>query len=121
MKSYKNKILLSLILLSQLHAFFRGIDINVSWYFVDKVRSLNFSVFMTCVFVRFTLIYYLLLRPIGISKTLKQYLFILSFFDLVWWVLFSGVGYEIEKLFSSLLVLGVIKFIDYVKFRYTII
>lgn len=122
MKAHKNYLLLSLIIISQIHVFFRGLGISVDWFLlVDKQRGLNFTVFMIGVFVRFIILHYCLLRPYGINKDLKIYLLILSILDLLHFFLTSGLGYAIEKILVSLFILGIVKFIRYVKFNYSII
>lgn len=122
MKAHKNYLLLSLIIISQIHVFFRGLGISVDWFLlVDKQRGLNFTVFMIGVFVRFIILHYCLLRPYGINKDLKIYLLILSTLDLLHFFLTSGLGYAIEKILVSLFILGIVKFIRYVKFNYSII
>lgn len=121
MKSYKNYLLLSIVLISQIHVAFAGGKM-VDWFlFIDKFRSLEFTIFMTGVFIRFIILHYCLIFPYGINKNIKIYLFILSLFDLLHFILFSGVGYEIEKIFASYIFFCLVKFIRYVKFNYSIL
>lgn len=122
MKANKNYLLLSLIIISQIHVFFRGLGVEIDWFLlVDKQRGLNFSVFMIGVFVRFIIVYYCLLKPFGLNKDLKTYLFILSILDLIHFFLTSGLGYAIEKILVGLFILGIVKLIRYVKFNYSVI
>lgn len=122
MKSHKDYLLLSIIIISQLHVAFRGFDYNVDWFlFINKERGVNFSVFMICVFVRFIILHYCLLKPYGINKDIKTYLFCLSVLDLLHFFLTSGLGFEIEKLIVGVLLLCLIKFIRYVRISYSIV
>lgn len=122
MKSHKDYLLLSLVIISQIHVLFRGSGVNVDWFvFINKERGLNFTIFMICVFVRFIIVHYCLLFPFKINKDIKTYLFILAILDIFHFFLTSGIGFEIEKIIIGAFLMCLTKFIRYVKFSHSII
>ena len=104
MKKYKNYILFSIILLSQVHVFFRGSDIRLEWFLNGKVKTINFAVFLFFVHLRFLIFSYLMWKPKGISKDVPLFFFIVSVFDLLHFVFLSGYGYAEIKVFSAFIV-----------------
>ena len=98
MYKIKNYILFSLIILSQSHVAFRDSEISIEWLLNGKIRSLTASVFL---FVKHFSEFYLvfcLLKPKGLDRNLILLLLILTFLDVWHFILFSGKGFEIEKL-----------------------
>lgn len=98
MGKFKNSILFLIIFLSQIHILFRGVDLKLVWLLNEKVKTFNFSVFLFVVYLEHIVLYYCLLRPKGVSRSLLTVLFILSMLDMFHFLLYSSYGYEIEKL-----------------------
>jgi hypothetical protein len=109
-RKFKNSLLFLFIFLSQIHVLFRGADFKILWILNDKIKTLNFSVFLFIVYLENIVLYYCLLRPKGVSKDLLTVLFILSILDMFHFLLFSSYGYEIDKLCVMLFVFCCYKF-----------
>ena len=114
MKRFKKILLISIVIISQLHVVFRGLNQRVDWFlFTDKPRGLNFSVFMLGVFIRFIIVHYCLLKPNDVNKNIALFLLVLSVLDLIHFFLTSGLGYAELKIVVAFIVYKIIK--PYVK------
>lgn len=116
MKRFKKILLILIVIISQLHVAFRGLNVKVDWFlFTDKTRGLNFSVFMIGVFVRFIIVHYCLLSPSNVNKNIALFLLVLSVLDLIHFFLTSGLGYAELKVLVAYIIYRIIK--PYVKNR----
>ena len=112
-QTLKNILLLSLIVLSQLHVIFRGQELRVDWFLcIDYTRRIDYAVLYLCRYVVQAILAYCLLFPSNISKYVKMFVFILSISDLIHYLTFSSLGYGIEKiLISSLIFFAIRKYV----------
>ena len=100
--SYKNYLLISLVILSQLHVSFRGLNDRVDWFlFIDYTRRIDYAVMYLCQCITGIIFSYCLLYPKGISKDVRVLIFIITLMDLLHYFTFSLVGFGLEKLFLS--------------------
>ena len=102
MGKYKNIVLSILVILSQIHVLFRGVDFRFVWS-NGVAKTASFSVFLLSHHITsFILIY--LLYCLSKQKKLTLYLLILSFLDIIHFIALSGFGFELEKIALSLFI-----------------
>lgn len=109
MRNIKNYILLSIIMLSQLHVIFRGSDMRVDWYlFIEHTRRIDYAVMYLCKHLIYVIYSYCLLFPKGINKDVKIFIFILSILDLLHYLLYSHLNTNIAiyKIFGCFALLS---------------
>lgn len=108
-KKYKNYLLLSLVLISQAHIVFRDSNIKIDWFlFTDTKRFLNFSIFQLCIYIKFIVLSYCIIYNDNINKRIAKYLLILSVLDVFHFFLTSGLGYEIIKIITGVIILYIL-------------
>lgn len=109
MEKYKNTLLTVLVVLSQIHVLFRGMDYDFVWKVRGEIieKSVSFSAFLLSHHLT-SLILLFLLYKLSSRKKLTLYLLILSFLDVVYFIAFSGFGYGLEKIVLSLLTYSLI-------------
>lgn len=105
MERYKDHILFSLILLSQIHVAFRYCG-DLVWVLNGVVKSFSLTTFLLVKHVTVFILYYIALNPRGGNKNLLHYLFVLSALDIVHFIVFSGFGYGILKLIFAFIILA---------------
>ena len=103
MGKYKNYILFSLIFLSQIHTLFRGCEFKVVWLLNDISKSLSLTSFLFVKHISEFVVLYCLFRPKGLNKNLVVLFLIITFWDIIHFILLSGFGYEYLKVFLSLI------------------
>ncbi|QIG62344.1 hypothetical protein [Tenacibaculum phage JQ] len=100
----KNYILLSIIVLSQLHVVFRYDSQRVDWFFlIEHTRRIDYAVMYLCKHLIYVIYAYMLLFPKGISKNVKVFIFILSIYDLLHFFATSHIGGAELKILLTLL------------------
>lgn len=110
MRSFKNYILLSVIILSQLHVYYRGDDTRVDWYLlIDYTRRIDYAVMYLCKHVIYVIYAYLILFPLGVKKDLKVFIFMLSIADLTHYLLISHIGFSEIKIVITLIAFSIYK------------
>lgn len=108
MERFKNYILFSLIFLSQIHTLFRGCGFRFVWLNgISKTASL--STFLFVKHLSAFVLVYCALKPKGISKNLLIFFSIVTFLDIIHFITLSGFGYELVKIFLSLVIFLFIK------------
>lgn len=104
-QKHKNILLLSLIVLSQLHVIFRGQELRVDWFLcIEHTRRIDYAVLYLCRYLIQGILAYCVLFPSNISKDVKLFIFVLSVADLIHYLTFSSIGYGIEKILISSLI-----------------
>lgn len=99
----KNTVLLSLVIISQLHAMFRGLDIRVDWFiFIDHTRRIDYAVMYASRYIIQLVLVYCLMYPKGISKKLVRFMLILSVLDLIHYFTLSSIGFGASKILFAL-------------------
>lgn len=110
MHKFKNYILLSIIILSQLHVSFRGMSERVDWFiFIDYTRRIDYAVMYLCKHLIYVIYSYMLLFPKGISKDVKLFIFILALCDLFHYFATSHIGYGAVKVLVAYVIYFAIK------------
>jgi hypothetical protein len=104
MTKYKNHLLFSLIILSQLHTAFRGGG-NLVWILNDVEKTYSLTCFLFVKHLTVFILYYINLKPKGVNRNLLTYLFILSGLDVIHFIVLSGFGYGMLKLVLSVFIL----------------
>lgn len=104
MEKYKNKILFSLIVLSQAHTLLRGLG-NIVWELNGVEKTFSLSTFLFVKHITTFVLYYMIIKPKGVNKNLLYFCFILSGLDIIHFIVLSGFGYGILKLILSFLIL----------------
>lgn len=103
-QTLKNYILLSIIVLSQLHVAFRYDSQRVDWFlFIDYTRRIDFAVMYLCKHLIYVIYAYMLLFPKGLSRNVKVFIFILSIYDLLHFFTTSHIGGAEIKLILTLI------------------
>jgi hypothetical protein len=102
MEKYKNKILFSLIILSQIHTLFRECG-SFYWYLNGITKTYSLSIFLFVKHLTVFVLYYITLKPKGVNRNFLLYLFILSALDILHFIILSGFGYGALKLVLSFL------------------
>lgn len=98
--THKDYFLLSLIILSQLHVLFRGLDTRVDWFiFIDYTRRIDYFVMYLCKYLTQLILSYCLLFPNNINKDIKFFIFTMCCADLLHYFTTSSIGFGMEKLF----------------------
>jgi len=101
----KNYILLSVIILSQLHVFFRGSLQRVDWFlFIDHTRRIDYAVMYLSKHLIYIIYSYCLLFPKGIHKYIKVFIFILSIIDLLHYFSTSHIGFGTFKILVTTII-----------------
>jgi hypothetical protein len=103
MERSKNTLLISLIVLSQIHTLFRGMDFNLVWLLNGVEKSPSFSVFLLSHHITALVLIYLLYIN-SKQKKLTLFLLILSFLDILHFFILSGFGFELEKILLTLFI-----------------
>ena len=103
MEKYKNKILFSLIILSQFHVIFRGLGSFV-WVLNGVEKTYSLSVFLFVKHFTVFVLYYICLKPKGVNRNLLIFLFFLSFLDVIHFIVLSGFEYEYAKIALAFLI-----------------
>lgn len=99
MRSFKNYILFSLIILSQFYTIFRGSNVRVDWFFlVQHTRRIDYAVMYVTQYITEFVLAYCLLYPNNISRELKRLILIICGLDIIHYFLLSSIGFELEKL-----------------------
>lgn len=99
----KNYLLLFVIALSQLHAFFSGYKERVDWYFfIDYTRRIDYAVMYMCKHIIYIIYAYCLLFPEGIKKDTKVFIFMLALADFIHYITISHIGLPWVKLLCVL-------------------
>lgn len=117
MKNLKHKdiLLISLIVLSQLHVLFRGLEVRVDWYLLsENTRRIDYAVMYLCRYIIQFILAYCVLFPAKISRDVRLLVFVISIFDLIHYLTLSSIGFEKEKILISTLFFYLIKKIKYV-------
>lgn len=109
----KNYLLLSVIILSQLHSFFTGYKERVDWFiFIDYTRRIDYAVMYMCKHLIYLVYAYCLLFPYGIKKDTKVFIFILAIADFIHYITLSHIGFPWFKLLGVLCVFLIYKNIN---------
>lgn len=109
----KNKALISILLLNELHVFFRGLKTRVDWYLlIEHTRRLDYAVMYFCKHTIYLILAYCLLFPKGIHKETKVFIFMFMIADMLHYLLLSHIGFEWVKV-----ILVLLSFVIYKKFR----
>ena len=109
---FKNYILLSIIVLSQLHVYFRGDNTRVDWYLlIEYTRRIDYAVMYLCKHIIYVIYAYVILFPIGVKKDIKVFIFMLSIADLLHYVLISHIGFSEIKIVVTLVAFALYKII----------
>ena len=112
--THKDILLLSLIILSQLHVLFRGSEIRVDWYLcIEHTRRIDYAVMYFCRYIIQLILAYCVMFPSGINRNVKLFIFTLCIIDLIHYFTFSSIGYEQLKILFSYVAYKIIK--PYVK------
>ena len=109
MERYKDHILFSLILLSQIHVIFRYCG-NLVWILNDVVKSFSLTAFLLVKHITIFVLYYIALNPRGVNRNLLHYLFVLSALDIIHFLALSGFGYEVLKLILAFIILATYRY-----------
>ena len=99
-QTHKDYFLLSLIILSQLHVVFRGLNTRVDWFlFIDYTRRIDYAVMYLGQYLTEIILSYCLLFPKNISKDVRVLIFTMCCADLLHYFTTSSIGFGMEKLF----------------------
>jgi len=109
MEKYKNTILFSLIILSQIHVLFRGVG-SFTWVLNDVEKTFSLSTFLFVKHLTTFVLYYMIINPKGINKNLLYFCFIISGLDIIHFIVLSGFGYGLVKLILSFAILTIYYF-----------
>ncbi len=104
MKKFKDYLLITLVILSQVHTIFKGSGLNLVWLINGVSKSLNFSVFLLIKHVTVFILYCLLLKPKGINKNLLLMLLIVSFLDVTFFIINSNYQVNLIKFVIAALI-----------------
>ena len=118
--THKDILLLSLIILSQLHAIYTGSTLRVDWYLCIKyTRRIDYAVLYICRYLIQIILAYCVLFPMGINRNIKLFIFILSIWDIIHYFTFSSIDYGQLKIIiafiSFLMYINYFKIIRYIK------
>lgn len=106
----KNYLLLSILVLTELHVLFRGLKTRVDWYLlIDYTRRIDYAVMYLNKHFIYIILSYCFLFPKGILKDTKIFIFIWVLLDFVHYLLVSHIGFEWFKLTLSLIVFFIYK------------
>ena len=89
-------------------------DFDVIWMLNDIRKSTSRTVFLFVKHLSEFILLYCLYKPKGLNKSLVLLFIIVTFFDVLHFVLLSGFGYGKEKIIVSLLVFSFIKLKSYI-------
>lgn len=104
-------MLLSTIVLAQLHTVFHGAKTRVDWYLlIDFTRRIDYAVMHLTTSINFLIISYCLYRPKGVNEETKKFIFILCILDLIHYLLISKIYFGLVKAFLAIIIYYIIKY-----------
>jgi len=105
MRKLKNYLLLSTVVLSQLHTLFRGSKTRVDWYLlIDYTRRIDYAVMYTTTAVNFFILALCLKFPEGVKKEIINFIFIVTCLDLFHYFLVSKLYFGLVKIFVAVFI-----------------
>lgn len=113
---FKNYILFSLIFLSQIHILFRGCGFKFVWLLNNVSKTMSFSTFLFVKHVSSFVLIYCLLKPKGVNKNLVLFFLVITFLDIMHFLLLSGFDFEYYKIGLSGVIFLFIKYKKCIKF-----
>ena len=109
MYKFRNFILFSLIIISQLHTAFRGYEVDFVWLSNDLHKSVKLSIFLFSKHITTFVLLLFLVKPKKVNVYLLHLVFCVSAMDVIWFLIYSGVGNVYLKWGFSLLLFIFIK------------
>lgn len=110
----KNYLLISILLLTELHVLFRGYKTTrVDWYLlIDYTRRIDYAVMYLNKHLIYIILSYCVLFNRNIYRDTKIFIFMWACADLLHYLALSHIGFEWVKLFLVILIFFVYKKIN---------
>tara|TARA_R110000823_G_scaffold222259_1_gene350600 strand:+ start:385 stop:741 length:357 start_codon:yes stop_codon:yes gene_type:complete len=108
----KSWVLLSTLIISQLHTLFWGSEVRVDWYLlIDKTRRIDFAVMYLTTSINFLIISYMMLFPKGISVDVKTLFFIVCLLDILHVLLIGRFHFGYSKVGLAIFIFSIVYYI----------
>jgi len=105
---YKNIIICIIIVISQLRELLPS-DYYFEWIINGKIKSVNFICFLFIKHFTTFFLFYCCLKPKNINKDLLLFCLILSFLDMIHFIISSSFGYNDIKILSTIVVFAFLR------------
>lgn len=103
---YKNALLITTFVLSQIPFIFRGDKTRVDWYLlIEHSKRIDFAVLFYAYAVNFLILSYILHYKNGIDRRITRFILIVTSLDLIHLIILAKQGFGFAKIGVAILLL----------------